>query len=225
MNEQRAKKTNRRRNRDLTRQALLDAAFDEIYRKGFQAASLDSIVAKVGITKGALYYHFSRKAELGYAVIQEMIKPRIDNFWLPQSSPAGIDGQKHNYLDRLINVIKQNFDDMQPDICELGCPLNNLAQEMSPIDDEFRRRLDELFHYWRINLASFIRSGQERGEIDASVDVAESSGFIVAAIEGIISTYKTNDNSDSYPKMGRQLIQYLETMRPREIPSVERKTA
>jgi len=225
MNEQKAKTTTRRRNREITRQALLDAAFDEIYRRGFQAASLDSIVAKVGITKGALYYHFSSKVELGYAVIQEMVKPRIDNLWLPQSAQVSGGDTKTDYLDRLIDVIKQNFDDMRPDICEFGCPLNNLAQEMSPIDDEFRRRLDELFHYWRSNLASFIRSGQERGEIDASVDVAESSGFIVAAIEGIISTYKSNDSRDSYPKMGRQLIQYLETMRPKDFHTVSRKTA
>lgn len=223
MPEQKVKKTIRRRNRDITRQALLDAAFDEIYRKGFQAASLDSIVAKVGITKGALYYHFSSKVELGYAVIQERIKPRIDNLWLPKAVHASSGGKQLNYLNRIIDIIKVNFDDMRPDICEFGCPLNNLAQEMSPIDDEFRRRLDELFHYWRSNLASFIRAGQERGEIDASVDVAEASGFIVAAIEGITSTYKSSDSRDSYPKMGRQLIQYLETMRPREIPLVERK--
>jgi len=34
-----------------------------------------------------------------------------------------------------------------------------------------------------------------------------------------------NHNRDNYPKMGKQLIQYLETMCPREIPSVKRKTA
>ena len=41
----------RRRTRqpDVTRDKLLHAAFDEIYRRGFQAASLDTILAKAGV--------------------------------------------------------------------------------------------------------------------------------------------------------------------------------
>ena len=68
------------RNPDLTRQTLLQAAFQEIYRSGFQAASLRNILSKVGITKGALYHHFGSKQELGYAVVDEPERGSVARF-------------------------------------------------------------------------------------------------------------------------------------------------
>ena len=44
---------------------------------GFQAASLSRILAQTGVTKGALYYHFSGKQMLGYAVLDDPTMPII----------------------------------------------------------------------------------------------------------------------------------------------------
>ena len=41
---------------DITRDKIVDAAYQEIYRQGFQAASLSNILAKTGLTKGALTF-------------------------------------------------------------------------------------------------------------------------------------------------------------------------
>src|SRR2546422_9563359 len=53
---------------DATRKKLLQAAFEEIYRRGFQGASLETILAAAGGTKGALDHPFQAKAALRYAV-------------------------------------------------------------------------------------------------------------------------------------------------------------
>jgi AcrR family transcriptional regulator len=49
--------------RDLerTRERLLQAAFREVHRSGFQSAGIDAILAATNVTKGALYYHFDGK--------------------------------------------------------------------------------------------------------------------------------------------------------------------
>jgi TetR/AcrR family transcriptional regulator, transcriptional repressor for nem operon len=58
------------------RQKILDAAFAEFYRNGFQAGRLNHILAVAAVTKGALFHHFPRgKQELGYAVVDEIIEP------------------------------------------------------------------------------------------------------------------------------------------------------
>lgn len=62
---------------DLPPAKALDAAFSEIHRHGFQAASLTQILTDTGLTKGALYHHFPDKKALGLAVIQEVIRPRL----------------------------------------------------------------------------------------------------------------------------------------------------
>jgi AcrR family transcriptional regulator len=65
-----------------TREKLLLSAFEQIHRHGFQAVSLDEILKDTGVTKGALYHHFPNKNALGYAVIDEVISPSLENFWV-----------------------------------------------------------------------------------------------------------------------------------------------
>ena len=60
-----------------TRQEILESAFQEIHRNGFQAASLTSILERTGVTKGALYHHFPNKQALGYAVLEEVVKDTV----------------------------------------------------------------------------------------------------------------------------------------------------
>ena len=48
----------------------------------------------------------------------------------------------------------------------LGCPLNNLAQEMAPVDEGFRSRIETLYRDWRRGLAKALRQGQHSGSID-----------------------------------------------------------
>src|SRR5438874_1220783 len=49
------------RSPENTRQRILDAAFDEFYRNGFQGGSLNRIVDDAATTKGALFHHFKGK--------------------------------------------------------------------------------------------------------------------------------------------------------------------
>ena len=63
---------------DLTRDKILEAAFAEMHRQGYQAASITNIVAETGLTKGALYHHFPAKKDLGLAVIDEVIREGME---------------------------------------------------------------------------------------------------------------------------------------------------
>lgn len=67
-------KRTRTRAPDETRRKILLAAFAEIHRHGFRATSLDTIAARAGVTKGALYHHFPEKAALGHAVVEEVVR-------------------------------------------------------------------------------------------------------------------------------------------------------
>ena len=55
-----------------TRQVILEAAYEEIHVRGFQAASLSKILSSTNVTKGALYHYFPTKLALGYAVVDPL---------------------------------------------------------------------------------------------------------------------------------------------------------
>ena len=121
---------------DATRGKILAAAFEEIYRRGFQAASLDAILEKAGVTKGALYHHFPDKAALGYAVVDEIVREPVLEAYL-----GPLESHEADPLTGIQQILRRRADDFHSGGVDLGCPLNNLAQEMSPLDEHFRRRV------------------------------------------------------------------------------------
>jgi TetR/AcrR family transcriptional repressor of nem operon len=60
-----------------TRITILQKAFELIYSKGYQTTSIDDIIATTQVTKGAFYYHFKTKDEMGVAIIEEILKPTM----------------------------------------------------------------------------------------------------------------------------------------------------
>jgi AcrR family transcriptional regulator len=57
---------------ESTRQALVDSALELFTKRGYAATSLDAIVKKARVTKGALYHHFSGKQALFEAVFDQV---------------------------------------------------------------------------------------------------------------------------------------------------------
>lgn len=64
-----AKHSRRDEHSDATRQALLKAARELFTVRGYQATSIDAVVQKARVTKGALYHHFDDKRALFDAVV------------------------------------------------------------------------------------------------------------------------------------------------------------
>lgn len=57
---------------EQTRQKLLAAGRKAFARYGYHAASMDQLTADVGLTRGALYYHFGSKRGLMEAVVEQI---------------------------------------------------------------------------------------------------------------------------------------------------------
>src|SRR5215471_3335219 len=55
------------------RRQVLAAAIDCFARHGYQGTSIDRIAREVGVTKGALYYHFRDKEDLLFAAVTERV--------------------------------------------------------------------------------------------------------------------------------------------------------
>lgn len=70
-----------------TRERVLDAAAQEFSRRGYADAAVQSVAARTGMTKGALYGHFASKEKLADALVAEGV--RIWARMLQDSAPAG----------------------------------------------------------------------------------------------------------------------------------------
>jgi len=203
---------------DSTRRKLLSAAFEEIYRCGFQAASLERILARAGVTKGALYHHFVDKAALGYAVVDEVVKGLLLERWL-----GLLDQHTGDPLTALQGVFRTRAGSLTADEIELGCPLNNLAQEMSPLDERFRRLVDATFEAWRKGFAQALERGQADGSVRQDADARKVAAFLVAAAEGSYGLAKSANSRTMLRSNLETLATYLDSLRPapRDGPQAE----
>jgi AcrR family transcriptional regulator len=81
---------------EQTRAALFDAARTLFGEQGYSATSLDEVVARAGVTKGALYHHFDDKEGLFRSVYeraqQEVSDQAVARFLQPDSWAALVDG-------------------------------------------------------------------------------------------------------------------------------------
>lgn len=192
---------------DATRRSLLEAAYEEIHRFGFQAASLNAILDRTGVTKGALYHHFGSKLQLGYAVLDEHIAEELERLWFEPLRQPG------HPIDVLMETITRMGEHYQCEEITLGCPLNNLAQEMSAIDDGFRERIDNLYKRWLLSIETLLIRGQQEGSVAVSIDPADTSYFILASLEGCMSMAKNAQSNQELMRCGKGLMSYLSSLR------------
>src|SRR5580692_10816113 len=165
----------KKRVRDLaqTRREILNAAFDEIYANGFHASSLDTILERTELTKGALFHQFASKLELGYAVVDEVIVPMTRARWI--TPLAAFDDP----LEGILHLVERNVGDAPQAELHRGCPLGNLIQEMSNTDAEFRRRLRRCVEVWIDGVAEHIERGRRTGHVRRSVKPRAVAEYVV----------------------------------------------
>lgn len=190
-----------------TRDKILGTAFNEFYRHGFQGGSINRIVTDAGITKGALFHHFAGKNELGYHVVDELIRPTVEEHWIKPLLST----------DDPIRVIRQTLYSMaekdKDNLCQ-GCPLNNLAQEMSPLDEGFRTRINAIYNDHRYALKGAFERGIEAGNVRKNVAPKRAAAFVVAALAGMVGTAKNAQCAELLMDAGEGLIDYLDSLRP-----------
>ncbi len=193
------------RNPERTRKLLLQAAFQEIYRSGFRSADLDAILAVAGVTKGALYYHFDNKEALVYAVVDEVIATNLHQKWVQPLRNA------KDPIEGLIRIVKS--ESVKREDVRRGCPLLNLSQEMSGLDEGFRRRTARVFKNWHDAVAEALREGQKRGVVRNDINTNETATFLIAAYEGYVVLGKNSQDPRTMKSGQRRMTGQIESLR------------
>jgi TetR/AcrR family transcriptional regulator, transcriptional repressor for nem operon len=190
-----------------TRERLLQAAFQEVYRYGFQSAGIDTILAATNVTKGALYYHFESKEALGYAIIEEIVAKLTRDRWLLPLQRS----KDKDPIDALIAVVQAI--PARPRDVQGGCPLVNLTQEMSQLDEQFRKRLERIFHQWQEAIAMTLRRGQSEGTVRRDLVPEDTASFLIAVVEGYEVLAKNAQDAKVWNLGIRNIAGWLRSLR------------
>ncbi len=190
-----------------TRHTILEKAFEIIYSKGYQTTSIDEIIAKTNVTKGAFYYHFKTKDEMGLAIINEIIKPTMQTAFV-NTLQNSKDPAKEIY-DLIKSLLLENsFLTVQ-----FGCPVGNLAQEMTPWNPIFGKAISEIIYEWQDTLEKIIQNAADKGIIRQNINPQQVAYFVISGYWGIRNFGKIYNSGDCYHPYLKELKTYLNNLK------------
>ena len=154
-----------------TRERILETALDLFIERGYDKTSLREIAEKVGVTKPALYYHFSSKEEILRTLIEPILSVQEQAADILQTKPA-----REEWRERMAGLI------------EWMLPHGRLFQ----LFDRNQGALEELAHrseYYEAHVAMHKRLDEyfadEAIPLDDRVRVAASIGVVLGSFQFI----------------------------------------
>lgn len=192
---------------EATRLNILQKAFELIYTKSYQTTSIDDILAMTQVTKGAFYYHFKSKDEMGIAIINELLKPTLTSSFIEplQNEKNPLDAVYELMHDLLI---KNEF--LKP---EYGCPAANFTQEMTPWNADFNTALTELTQQWTEIMRDTLEKGKQNGCVRKDVNAEQATLFIMSGYWGIRNFGKLENSKKVYLTYLKELKNYLDSLK------------
>ncbi len=164
-----------------TRRAILDAAEIVFQEHGVSRTSLDEIAKAAGVTRGAVYWHFTNKAALFDALIQRVFEPLEARLADLQSNCEGnpVDSLRTlalYFVDRVVN------DPRYFRILEISWHKCEYVGEMATIRD---KHLECGNRYLAICEEGF-RLAQERGFLPLALAPRCAAMGMMAVVDGLV---------------------------------------
>ena len=184
---------------ETTRDKLINATFDEVFSHGYQGASLADILAKAGVHKGSMYHFFANKKEMALASIEETILQK--------------NAEKYRYIetytDGFLEELYRQLRDTSVRDFKRGCPIANIVQEMSNIDEDFNTLMKFIYGAFRAKVKAILDKAVEVKEMKPC-DTTNLALFITSTIEGAILAAKASGNAQDYVDVIEELIEHIE---------------
>lgn len=194
----------RKKQPQLTRQTILEAAGAEFSQHGYAGTGLGAIVARAELTKGALFHHFPDKRTMAVAWIGDQLSPAMEARWI---APLELIGS----LDALRAFCRARCLELMPG--DMTSALVSLTAETAAADSVMGSALEHIFGLWRDAVASLLERGKSEGWIHRSIQPAAEAAFVVSAFAGFSVTTRANPDENIRRTCATALEGYLETLR------------
>jgi TetR/AcrR family transcriptional repressor of nem operon len=168
-----------------SREKVLEAATGIFGKAGYRATSIDEILASAEVSPSNFYYHFKSKEELALEVLEQYFE-RFRQLLGPVLNNRSL--KAPDKLDRIREIFVQKTASSG---CCGGCPLGNLAQEMSDIHPEFRKRLAAFFDETLRGLAELVSDGVKEGFFRPATDPRAAAYLLFGSLEGLLLLTKS----------------------------------
>lgn len=163
-----------------TRQQILETALDVFSRKGYSRSTFVDIAQQIGLTKGAVYWHFKTKTDLLVALIEECTSHKE----LCLANPEKADGSLQSLRTCYLGLAKHVLSD--PMMRKFEFFINFQIEWSEELISEVRSRLTGIGKdpFRRYSIA--ILRLQELGVVDPALDAEKLGSILIATWSGLL---------------------------------------
>lgn len=193
---------------EATRERILSAAAELVLHRGFAGTSLDVLLKKVGITKGAFFYHFKSKAELGRALIRRhaVYEEELLNHLLRRAENLSKDPLQQVLL--AVGLLEEKIiaQGGPPE----GCLYATYAYETEQFEPDVRKIIADALVLWRNEFAARLRQAVVQRPPKIAIDADELADIFSTILEGAFIMARVMDDRGIFIRHMRHYRNYLE---------------
>ncbi len=175
-----------------TKQRLLDSAQQLMYSRSYTDVGVQEICKDAKVQKGSFYHFFPSKSALTVEVLEQLKMQMIENILLPafakDLTPAKRFERFIDYAYQYQVQLKEQYGYV------LGCPMGNIALEMSTQDETIRKKVEMLFESIFYVFIDVLEDARDAGELDSDADINELAQAALAYGEGVLMLAKTKND-------------------------------
>lgn len=148
--------------KQTTKEKLLTAALDLIWRESFGAVSVDDICAKANVLKGSFYHFFPSKVDLAVETVKFSwleYKKELDRLYAPDSPPLKRIRDHCDFSLKEQKRLTEEFGFVP------GCPFTSLGSEQSTQNENLRTVIDTHLKYVMQYFTAAIQEAVNNGDI------------------------------------------------------------
>lgn len=176
-----------------TKEKILDATEQLILEKGFAGATVDLVLEKTGLTKGAFFYHFKSKAELGRGIIDRYVER--DNALLHELVSKAEKLSRDPLQQYLIFVGLMEDLLSQLDKPFPGCLIASYAYQMELFDEDTQQAVISGFDEWNRVLREKLEQAMTTQQPELDVTAEALVNNLLSAFEGGVVLGKVYDDA------------------------------
>jgi AcrR family transcriptional regulator len=159
---------------EISKLRILLAAEEEFCRRGFTAANMDAIAGAVGLTKGAIFWHYKSKSDLFKAVMKRAVE-RVKSIFQEAFSD-----ENRNVIEKCRNVIKRVGKDKAFDVFMVLSDAGNAGGFPQDALDEFSKEISEIFK----DALQILETAKARGELKPDANVHDILAALTLFMSG-----------------------------------------
>jgi TetR/AcrR family transcriptional repressor of nem operon len=160
-----------------TKELLLEEALALLLEHGYNHLGIQAILDRTGVPKGSFYHHFESKEEMAIQAVDQYMSlghELLEATLAPDGQPPML---------RVRGFFEQ-MRDLYAEQGYLGCLLGALGQELSGVNEDFRRKIEECVGSIVDRIAVCVEEARQQGDLPAGWDSQRYADLLVNAWEG-----------------------------------------